>query len=125
MNGRDTMSKPSIKKLSTAKAEAETGRRAGDIEDLLLPSRGIESIASLAGLSKLRKLDLSGNKLTRLRGLDDSHLITFLKVANNKLTGEGIDLVRSLPLLAVLNAAGNGLTQNPKSSSPCHWVYTT
>ena len=53
------MSKPSIKKLTTAKAEAETCRRAGEIEDLLLPSRGIESIASLAGLSKLRKLDLS------------------------------------------------------------------
>jgi Leucine-rich repeat (LRR) protein len=55
----------------------------------------------------IRRLEICNNSLTRLRALQGCPLVSYLKVEGNKLTGEGLDGVRSLPGLTVLNAAHN------------------
>jgi Leucine-rich repeat (LRR) protein len=60
-----------------------------------------------AAAAVIRRLEICNNSLTRLRALQGCPLVSYLKVEGNKLTGEGLDGVRSLPGLTVLNAAHN------------------
>ena len=94
-----------LKKLTTEKALAELD---GDTTAtaLKLVERGIQQIETLL-LSQLRTLDLGNNSLTRIRALQGCPQVSHLKCDHNKLTGEGLDGVRALEGLKVLNASHN------------------
>ncbi|CAM9701113.1 unnamed protein product [Discosporangium mesarthrocarpum] len=100
-------SQPEIRKLTTAKG-IKKGANPNEMAVINLSRRGIKTIESLE-LPNLRRLDLSGNHLTRLKGLQGCPQVSYLQVANNELTGEGLEGVRNFPDLKVFNASGNKL----------------
>eukprot|EP00903_Cladosiphon_okamuranus_P013873 g12905.t1 len=109
-----------IRKLTTEKAvkahrqqtSARDSSSEDDITNIKLSSRGIKTIESL-DLPSLRRLDLSNNSLNRLKGLQGCPQVTYLTAAGNELTGEGLDGVRALKDLKVLNASGNRVRRVP------------
>jgi hypothetical protein len=58
-----------------------------DITALSLSNRECTQIIDFEGLSKLRRLDISGNKLKRLQGMRNVADIGMLNVSNNNLEG--------------------------------------
>jgi Leucine-rich repeat (LRR) protein len=102
-----------IKKLSLAKIEAELGKKAEEIRELALVNRGIEKILPLETLANLFKVNLSNNRLSRLDGLGAARQITFLKITDNLLTGEGMEALIHLKNINVLNASNNKITGIP------------
>jgi Leucine-rich repeat (LRR) protein len=58
-----------------------------DITALTLSRRECTQVVDLQGLSKLRRLDLSGNQLKRLAGMRSVADIGMLNVSNNNLQG--------------------------------------
>eukprot|EP00752_Nemacystus_decipiens_P014166 g12597.t1 len=109
-----------IRKLTTEKAvKAHRQQSLGkedasedDISNIKLASRGIKTIESL-DLPSLRRLDLSKNSLNRLKGLQGCPQVTYLTAAGNVLTGDGLDGIRALKDLKVLNASGNRVRRIP------------
>ncbi|CAM9239051.1 unnamed protein product [Choristocarpus tenellus] len=118
---RESLSQPLIRKLTSEKAVKAASRQSGsakatvqdEVTVLNLSKRGIKTIESLE-FPALRRLDLSGNLLTRLK-LQGCPSVTYLQVANNELTAEGLEGVRSVQDLKVLNATGNKLKHIPST----------
>jgi hypothetical protein len=61
-----------------------------DITALTLSNRECTQIIDLEGLSKLRRLDISGNKLKRLAGMRSVADIGMLNASKNNLTGRWV-----------------------------------
>lgn len=105
----------SIKKLSAEKLRrmiAES-QRVEDITAMSLCERGVQSIEDLDGLSALRRLDLSKNKLRRLRCLSSLPSLGMLNVSENDF--EGSDAVEDLKYLTELRTLNVG--DNPALGS--------
>ena len=64
-----------------------------DITALTLSNRGCTQIVDLDGLSKLRRLDISGNFLKRLSGMRCVPDLGMLNVSNNKLNGRYVKIL--------------------------------
>jgi hypothetical protein len=63
----------------------------------------------------LRKLDLSGNRLTRLTGTHQAHAVTWLNAANNKLGSQSLVDISHMKDLVLLNVSHNNITTVPLS----------
>ncbi len=59
----------------------------GAITAITLSNRDCSQITDLLGLSKLRRLDISSNKLKRLQGMSHTPNLGMLNVSNNNLEG--------------------------------------
>lgn len=79
-----------------------------DITALTLSNRQCTQIVDLQGMSKLRRLDISGNKLKRLAGMRNVTDIGMLNASNNNLQGsQSMEELRYLPELRTLNIGYN------------------
>lgn len=81
---------------------------ADTITALSLSERGVTTIENTMGLSSLRRLDLSKNKLKRLSQLENLSTLGMLNVSGNELAGaDSIEDLRYLTELRTLNIGEN------------------
>lgn len=87
---------------------------AGSLEELYLSHNGLTSMAGLRSLRRLRVLDLAGNRLTALEGVDAHPALEDLWVNNNRIAS-----LDSVAPLATANPALRTLyiEQNPVAAS--------
>ncbi|KAF0685942.1 Aste57867_22260 [Aphanomyces stellatus] len=106
--------KPKIKKLTAQKIKEVYD---GTTDALDLSHRGIESIeaGAFAALGALKRLDLSGNKLTRLV-FGQPMALTQLKVTSNQLTDVGVTDLSCCKALVTLDLSDNKLARLPGAS---------
>jgi len=97
-----------ISELTTEIAIEQFKKVESKSNELVLKNRKIESIASL-NLRNLRRLDLSENRLSDLKGLKQCSFLTFLVLKGNDLTDDSIGPLKHLTRLKTLNLSHNKL----------------
>mmetsp|Transcript_19834 Transcript_19834/g.29354 ORF Transcript_19834/g.29354 Transcript_19834/m.29354 type:complete len:132 (+) Transcript_19834:84-479(+) len=95
-----------ISELTTEIAIEQFKKVESKSNELVLKNRKIESIASL-NLRNLRRLDLSENRLSDLKGLKQCSFLTFLVLKGNDLTDDSIGPLKHLTRLKTLNLSHN------------------
>ncbi|DBA01178.1 TPA: hypothetical protein N0F65_002313 [Lagenidium giganteum] len=103
--------KSKIKKLTKDKIQEHWKDVVVKPGQLDLTHRGIETIVSLDGLKTFTKLDLSHNKLTKLNDMKNVSNLTWIKIVDNKFTGEGLTELQHLKKLVTLNAGENQIAR--------------
>eukprot|EP01062_Namystynia_karyoxenos_P011154 TRINITY_DN13974_c0_g1_i1.p1 TRINITY_DN13974_c0_g1~~TRINITY_DN13974_c0_g1_i1.p1 ORF type:complete len:446 (+),score=167.09 TRINITY_DN13974_c0_g1_i1:83-1339(+) len=93
--------------LTAEQIAREVGRPAESVTQAAVVDRGVASVGSLLELKALRKLDLSGNRLSDLSCVRGLGQLTHIKAQRNRLSS--IEGVAGLPSLAVLDVSDCGL----------------
>jgi hypothetical protein len=105
---------PSFAHLDSVKLQSLVSNKLSDCNAVTLSNRGMTKIVDMDLFSsKLRRLDLSKNKLTRLACFSGLKGLSMLNVSENDLQGDSsLDELRYLVELRTLN-----ISSNPKVSS--------
>ena len=90
----------------TEKIIATEGKNPEDIEEIILPGRGIARIEDFDRLTKLQYLNVSFNKLTKLSGLEKCVELKTIDASYNRLTYiEGLHVLNNLKAILLHNNA--------------------
>jgi len=112
-DGAEAKSKPQDvdhvkgRRMSFAEVLAESPQ-GEESTQLVLNNRGISDVDPLSRLKELKKLELRGNQLSRLRFLEANSALCWLALAGNRFTK--LDHLQKLQSLAVLDISDNKIS---------------